>query len=90
MSKVDLQPDRDSALSTGDTQQTVQNVGKNSTQVAGNYNSQQTMNLNLVISVFFISILSLGGIAWALNVGWNKGGNPTQNNQSPSPNRVQK
>ena len=90
MSKVDLRPDRDSAPSTGDTQQTAQNVGKNSTQVAGNYNSQQTLNLNLVISVFFISILSLGGIAWALNVGLNPKGDSTQNGQSPSPTQVQK
>ena len=88
MSKVDLQPDRDSAPSTGDTQQTAQNIGRNSIQVAGDYSSQQTLSLNLVISVFFISILSLGGIAWVLNAGWNF--KPSQNNQSPSPTQVQK
>ena len=88
MSKVDLQPDRDSAPSTHDIKQTAQNIGKNSTQVSGNYNSQQTLSMNLVISVFFISILSLGGIAWVLNVGWNF--KPSQNNQSPSPTQVQK
>ena len=88
MSKVDLQPDRDSAPSTGDTQQTAQNIGKNSIQVAGDYSSQQTLSLNLVISVFFISILSLGGITWALSVDWNP--SPPRNNQSPSPTQIQK
>lgn len=49
--------------------QRVVNVKGNSTQVIGDYNSQKSFNFNLIFSVFYISILALGGIAWALNIG---------------------
>ena len=58
-------------------------------QVSGNYNNEQTLSLNLMISVFFISVVALGGIAWALNVGWNPVGNPTQDTPFPSSTEVQ-
>ena len=50
--------------------QTANNVGKNALQVGGDYTQTTSINLNLLISVFFISVLAMGGLAWAINVGW--------------------
>ena len=50
--------------------QTAKNVGKNALQVGGDYAQTTSINLNLLISIFFISVLALGGLAWAINVGW--------------------
>lgn len=50
--------------------QTAKNVGKNAVQVGRDYAQTTSINLNLLISVFFISVLALGGLAWAINVGW--------------------
>lgn len=48
-------------------------------QVAGDSIQTTSINLNLLISVFFISVVALGGLAWALNlVGNGDGGNVTQ------------
>lgn len=50
------------------TSQSANNASGNVTQVGGNYSN--TMNVNLFISLFFISILALGGLAWMLNIGF--------------------
>ena len=49
--------------------QNAQNVGKHAVQVGGDYTHSSSINLNLLISVFFISVLALGGLAWAINAG---------------------
>ncbi len=55
--------------------QSAKNVGKNALQVGGDYTQTTSINLNLLISVFFISVVALGGLAWALNlVGQGTGG----------------
>ncbi|MEM9485214.1 MAG: hypothetical protein AAGA83_16175 [Cyanobacteria bacterium P01_F01_bin.116] len=51
-------------------EQNANNIGKNALQVGGDYTQTTSINLNLLISVFFISVLALGGLAWAINVGW--------------------
>ncbi|NJM99534.1 MAG: hypothetical protein HC800_22465 [Phormidesmis sp. RL_2_1] len=51
------------------TRQNIQNVGKNATQVGGNYTHTSSININLLISIFFISLVAFGGLAWALNAG---------------------
>ncbi len=61
-------------------EQNSNHVGKNSLQVGGNYTQSTSINLNLIISVFFISILALGGLAWALNVGLIDGGGGASSN----------
>jgi len=65
--------------------QSASHVGGNAMQVAGDYSShEQTkqFNLNLVVSVFFISMTALGGIAWALNLATSgAGGDANQNPQ---------
>ena len=83
MTDPTLPPDS-STPSNRTIQQTAQNIGRNAMQVSGNYNNQQTVSLNLMISVFFISILALGGIAWALNLGPNPQGSAEQTDRSPA------
>lgn len=58
-------------------QQSANNVRKNSTQVGRDLiqGSGNSTTLNLVISVFVISVTALGGLAWAINVGVNPFGN---------------
>ncbi|MBT9312804.1 hypothetical protein [Leptothoe kymatousa] len=56
-------------------QQSAKNVGKNALQVGGDYTQTTSINLNLIISVFFISVVAFGGLAWSLNlVGKGSGG----------------
>jgi hypothetical protein len=43
-------------------------------------------NVNIVIGIFFVVVLALAGIAWAVNVGLNQGGQtPQTENKSPTP-----
>ena len=55
-------------------QQTIQNVGKNATQVGRDYTTNTSINVNLVLAFFFIIVLALGGIALAMNFGLNSSG----------------
>lgn len=82
MDKPVVTADQAPDLSARENRQIAHNVGGNAMQVSGNYSNQQTLSFNLMISVFFISIFALGGIAWALNVGLNPIGNPQQTDQS--------
>jgi hypothetical protein len=63
--------------------QKAKNVGGNAIQVGGNYTQTSTVNLNLYISIFLISILALGGLAWSLKVGPIQ--NDNSNTTSPTP-----
>lgn len=58
-------------------------AGKNATQVGRDYIPSHSFNINILISLFFISVFALGGLAWAINLGINPVGNPQ------SPERVE-
>lgn len=59
------------------------NVGGNATQVGRD--STNRSSVNFVIPLFFISILALGGLAWALAVGLNQGGQTPQSIPTSQP-----
>ncbi|MEL6779719.1 MAG: hypothetical protein AAFO06_20970 [Cyanobacteria bacterium J06597_16] len=65
------------------TQQKIEKAGKNALQVGGNYTQSSSFNINILISIFFISVLALGGLAWAINLGMNKGGNSQSSTGQP-------
>ncbi|NCJ06308.1 hypothetical protein GS597_07240 [Synechococcales cyanobacterium C] len=50
--------------------QVAKNVGQSSTQIAGNSEKSYSINISLLVSVFFISIAA-ASVAWALAVGSN-------------------
>jgi hypothetical protein len=58
-----------------------QKAGRDGIQVGRDYTS--TTNVSIWISFFVISILALGGLAWALNAGLI---NNPQNTQESQPN----
>lgn len=47
-------------------------------QVAGDNHETTTTNANIFVGIFFVLILALGGIVWALTVGLNQGGQTPQ------------
>ncbi|MEO1393329.1 MAG: hypothetical protein AAFV90_10490 [Cyanobacteria bacterium J06634_5] len=65
------------------TQQKIEKAGNNALQVGGNYTQSSSFNINILISIFFISVLALGGLAWAINLGMNKGGNSQSSTGQP-------
>ncbi len=57
--------------------QSAKNVRGNSVQVGRDFSqdSGNSTTISVFISVFVISVLALGGLAWAINVGPNASGN---------------
>ena len=55
--------------------------GGNSTQAGRDINEVNTTNTHVFIGIFLIVILALGGLAWAVTVGFNQGGQNSENNQ---------
>lgn len=51
--------------------QNANNVGNNATQVGHDYISNTSVSINLVFIIFFICVLAMGGLAWAINAGIN-------------------
>ncbi|NJN90888.1 MAG: hypothetical protein HC878_11280 [Leptolyngbyaceae cyanobacterium SL_5_14] len=52
--------------------------GRDSKQVGGN---NRETNHNIFIGIFFLIVIALGGLAWALTIGLNQGGQRTENEQ---------
>jgi|688.fasta_scaffold438008_3 hypothetical protein len=47
-------------------------------QVAGDNHETTTTNANIFVGIFFVLVLALGGIAWAVTIGLNHGGQTPQ------------